>query len=80
MATASEVSKPIISTDVIAVAGLVGVDATGSCERELREAIAAEQARRWYSENRETVEKYNAWVEKNGVLLADLQVFKLDEA
>lgn len=80
MATASETPQPTINEDVLSAAGSLGLNATGSCERELREAIAAEQARRWYSENRETVEKYNAWVEKNGVLLADLQVFKLDEA
>jgi len=44
-------------------------------EESIARAVAEEKARLWKIENRETIETWNEWVERNGLPLAEFRQF-----
>lgn len=71
---ATNVSLPV---DQLAAAKELGINVSQACSEGVRAAVSKERARRWYEENKDAIDKYNAWVEKNGTLLADIQALQL---
>ena len=71
---ATNVSLPV---DQLVAAKELGINVSQACSEGVRAAIGQERARRWYEENKAAIDKYNAWVEKNGTLLGDIQALQL---
>ena len=44
-------------------------------EESIARAVSEEKARLWKIENRETIEAWNEWVERNGLPLAEFRQF-----
>lgn len=44
-------------------------------DRMLVETLAEDRAARWLEENREAIESWNAWLERNGLPLASKRLF-----
>lgn len=53
-----------------------GLNVSLISERALAAAVRAEAARRWEIENAEAIAERAAWIERHGLPLADLQVWK----
>ncbi len=51
------------------------VNLSRAAEAGLRAAVKAEKERQWKAENRDVIEVYNTWVEKNGILLSEYRQF-----
>ncbi len=68
----TNVSLPV---DVYEQARGLGINFSRTCEQALREAIRAEEGRRWAEENAEFIRHTNEWVEKNGLPLAEYRMF-----
>ncbi len=60
---------------LVADAHRLGLNLSRAAEDGLRRAIAAEETRRWISENREALLSSNAYVEKHGLPLAKYRMF-----
>jgi antitoxin CcdA len=69
---ATNVTLPV---DVYERAKDLGINFSRTCEQALREAIKAEEGRRWAQENAEFIKNTNEWVEKNGLPLAEYRMF-----
>src|SRR6516164_393882 len=69
---ATNVTLPL---DVYERAKDLGINFSRTCELALREAIQAEEGRRWAKENAEFIQNTNDWVEKNGLPLAEYRTF-----
>lgn len=70
--------KPVnlsLDTGVVEAAREAGINLSQTCEAALRDAVRAERERRWQEENREAIEGWNAWTEKNGLPLARYRQF-----
>jgi antitoxin CcdA len=64
-----------IPMDVYERAKNLGINFSRTCEQALREAIKAEEGRRWAQENAEFIKNTNDWVEQNGLPLAEYRAF-----
>lgn len=64
-----------LALDVYERAKDLGINFSRTCEQALREAIKAEEGRRWAEENAEFIRNTNDWVEKNGLPLAEYRMF-----
>jgi antitoxin CcdA len=64
-----------LPTDVYERAKYLGINFSRTCEQALREAIKAEEGRRWAQENAEFIKNTNDWVEQNGLPLAEYRTF-----
>lgn len=64
-----------INPDVIADARAVGINISQVSEKAIKDAIRAERGRRWQEENREAMDGWNRWVEKNGLPLEKYRLF-----
>lgn len=64
-----------IRPEYIAEARELGINLSEACERGLVRAIADARAQRWLTENREALDASNAWVEANGLPLANKRQF-----
>ncbi|HWT12096.1 MAG TPA: type II toxin-antitoxin system CcdA family antitoxin [Allosphingosinicella sp.] len=53
----------------------LGINLSEAFERGLTEAIARARAERWMEENREALDSYNRFVERDGLPLEDLRLF-----
>lgn len=53
-----------------------GLNVSQISEQALAAAVRAETARRWEIENAEAITERTAWIERHGLPLADLQVWK----
>ena len=53
-----------------------GLNVSLISEQALAAAVRAETARRWETENAEAIAERAAWIERHGLPLADLQVWK----
>jgi len=53
----------------------LGINLSRACEQGIVAAVKAERERRWKDQNREAVDDYNRWVEKNGLPLAEYRQF-----
>ena len=62
-----------LDTGVVAAAREVGLNLSQISEQAIRQATKAEQERRWKEDNREAIEGWNRWYEKNGDPLAHLR-------
>lgn len=60
---------------LLAEARELGVNLSRSAEEGVRAAVKAEKERVWKEENRETLEAWNKWVEKNGLPLEKYRQF-----
>jgi antitoxin CcdA len=70
--------KPVnlsLDTGVVEAARAVGINLSQICEAALRDAAKVERDRLWQEENREAIEAWNAWVEENGLPLAQYRQF-----
>lgn len=68
-------SEIAIDTDLMDEAERLGIDANAVAESAVKQAIARTRETRWLEENREAIDSYNAWVEKNGLPLAKYRMF-----
>ena len=62
-----------LDTGIVAAAREAGLNLSQISEQAIRHATKAEQERRWKEENREAIEGWNDWYEKNGDPLAHLR-------
>ena len=69
---ATNVTVPV---DVYQRAKELGINFSRTCEQALREAIKAEEGRRWAEANADFIKNTNEWVEKNGLPLAEYRMF-----
>lgn len=74
-ATAKKATNVSLSAELLDEARTLGVNVSRACERGLALQIAEVRAQRWLEENREALASSNAFVEKNGLPLADYQQF-----
>jgi antitoxin CcdA len=61
--------KPVnlsLDTGVVEAAREAGINLSKACEAALREATRVECDRRWKEENREALQSWGDWIEKNG--------------
>lgn len=64
-----------LSADLIEEAKRLNVNISQACERGLEEQVAKTRADQWLEENREAIEYWNGYVEKNGLPLARYRRF-----
>jgi len=62
-----------LDTGIVAAARVAGLNLSQISEHAIRHATKVEQERRWKEENREAIEGWNHWYEKNGDPLAHLR-------
>jgi antitoxin CcdA len=62
-----------LDTGVVAAAREAGLNLSKISEQAIKLATKAEQERRWKEDNREAIEGWNRWYEKNGDPLAHLR-------
>ncbi|MEO5641621.1 MAG: type II toxin-antitoxin system CcdA family antitoxin [Sphingomicrobium sp.] len=72
MRRATNISLP---TKLVDEAKLLGLNVSRSCEEGLATAVKAQRDAEWVAENREALESNNAWIEKNGIPLAQFRKF-----
>ncbi len=53
----------------------LGINVSRSCEDGLTKAVKAQRDAQWVAENREALESNHAWIEKNGIPLAQFRKF-----
>lgn len=78
MKSARNLRKPTnVSLDAALVeeARQLGVNISLASTRGLEQAVKQARAERWLEENRQALDSYNAYVEANGLPLADLRLF-----
>ena len=81
VAILEKISRKSVAVDaaLLSEANAHGLDATGISEAALREALRqARAAKAWAEENAEAMAEHRAWVEKNGLPLAEFAVLKID--
>lgn len=64
-----------VDAELLKVAKDMHVNLSSILEAALREITEEERIRRWRTENKEVVDSYNAYVERNGVLGEELLDF-----
>lgn len=75
MASPSERKSTNLTLDrnLIAEAKELGINVSRAAERGLAAEIKTERERRWKQENAEAIKRYNAYVEENGLPLAEFR-------
>jgi antitoxin CcdA len=56
-----------VNEDLLRQARELGINLSQAFEQKLEELVRAAMAERWIEENREAIEDYNRWVEKEGL-------------
>jgi antitoxin CcdA len=69
---ATNVTLPV---DVYERAKSLGINFSRTCEQALREAIRAEEGRRWAEDPADFIRQTNEWVEEHGLPLAQYRMF-----
>jgi antitoxin CcdA len=69
------VTKVTLGSDLIAAANQLGIDVSKSCEAGLRECEAQARRRHWLDENCESIDAYNARIEREGTTLVGYRWF-----
>lgn len=59
----------------VAEAKQLGINISQACERGLIETVKEARSALWLEENREALDAYNRYVEKNGLPLEELRLF-----
>ncbi|MEM9011320.1 MAG: type II toxin-antitoxin system CcdA family antitoxin [Pseudomonadota bacterium] len=77
MATASKRRTSVtLDPELLAAARAFGLNVSGIAETALAEAVRQARAKAWQAENAEAIARRAAWIEENGLPLADVQVWK----
>lgn len=74
-ARARKATNITLPGDVYQEAKALGINFSRTCEQALRDAIRAEQGRRWAVENAGFIEAHNEFVETNGLPLEAHRMF-----
>jgi len=53
----------------------LNINLSATFEASLRDAVRKQKSTKWLEENREALEGYNAWIEKNGLPLEQYRQF-----
>ena len=69
---ATNVSLP---GDLIDEARRLNINISHACEQGLEQQVRKSKAQEWLEQNRESLEEWNRWVEKNGLPLAQYRQF-----
>ena len=69
---ATNVSLP---ADLIDEARRLNINISQACEQGLEQQVRKSKAEEWLEQNRESLEEWNRWVEKNGLPLAQYRQF-----
>jgi antitoxin CcdA len=56
-----------LDSDLVAQAKHLGINLSQSCEEGLRKEVSKALSEQWLLENSGEIEKWNEWVEKNGM-------------
>lgn len=64
-----------LDTGLVDEAKRLGINLSRACEQGLALQISEERGRRWRKENVQALQSSNAFVERNGLPLADLRQF-----
>lgn len=64
-----------LDTNLLAAAKALGINVSRACEEGLARQVSDERRRRWQEENRGAIDAYNAWIEENGIPLAEHRMF-----
>jgi antitoxin CcdA len=67
-----------LTASTLAAARELGLNVSAISDAALAEAVRAAKAEAWARENAEAIAERRAWIEANGIPLADLQVLKID--
>ncbi|WP_434613711.1 type II toxin-antitoxin system CcdA family antitoxin [Tabrizicola sp. M-4] len=67
-----------LSVDTLAAARELGLNVSAISDAALAKAVSEARAARWALENAEAIAERKAWIEANGMPLADVQVMKID--
>ena len=64
-----------LDAHLVAEAKNLDINISRVAEESIARAVSEEKARLWKIENREKIEAWNEWVEKNGLPLAEFRQF-----
>jgi antitoxin CcdA len=64
-----------LDSEMIAMAKELGINVSQACERGLAAELKKVREAKWLEENMGAIESWNAWVEKNGLPLAQYRQF-----
>ena len=64
-----------LDKDVVADARTLGINLSQTCERALQAAVKNEREEAWVRENRDAIQSFNDYVEKNGIPLSQYRQF-----
>ncbi|TPG49763.1 type II toxin-antitoxin system CcdA family antitoxin [Sphingomonas glacialis] len=64
-----------LDTKLVEAAKAYGINVSRACEEGLAKQVSDERSRRWQEENRGAIDAYNAWIEENGIPLAEHRMF-----
>lgn len=64
-----------LDTALVQEAKTLGINLSRAAEDGLRKAVAAAKSENWKRENQHAIESINAWVEENGIPLAEYRRF-----
>lgn len=65
-----------LSEELLAGARELHLNVSAIAERALDAAVRDARAERWEEDNREVLAQRAAWIEKNGLPLADVQIWR----
>lgn len=64
-----------LDATLVTEAKALGVSISQASNQGLEQAVKKARSERWLEENREALDSYNAWVEKNGLPLEKYRLF-----
>ncbi|MEI9992322.1 MAG: type II toxin-antitoxin system CcdA family antitoxin [Rhizomicrobium sp.] len=67
-----------VDADILKIAKEMGINLSKATEDALRKLTEPERIRRWQEENKDVIESYNAYIERNGVFGEELLDFEDD--
>ncbi|WP_404380991.1 type II toxin-antitoxin system CcdA family antitoxin [Caenispirillum salinarum] len=68
-------ARVMISEDVLREAETIGVDLSEAVEDTLLAVLREKRAAQWRAENRESIDSYNAHIERNGCFGGEFRTF-----
>ena len=80
MRVASEKARTnvTLSVETLAAAREFGLNVSAISDAALAKAVSEARAARWAAENAEAIAERKAWIDAEGMPLADVQVLKID--
>ncbi len=74
-ATPKRATNVSLSDPLIAEAKALGINLSQAAENGIAQAIKNKKTEQWLAENRESIEGWNAYIEKHGLPLAEFRPF-----